>query len=325
METHLREGCPFIGAWGCAGPGGDSLDMGAFATAHPSTAAALENVALNLNLFWRGLFNDTKLNPAYEIRCARPGECVDGATRDADCGCTCETLDAALANARGDAAATYAACYAALDATMFFQLAAYGSEGTRISDYLSAADSQRWRWLDRDGVELDDATDEALTALVAKLVFHPARASAFAGPLSAVNDPLFWPSHANAERVWTFKRLSGAFNETWDYANAEQASHAIPSGCWGYARDARLPFHTLFGEDADDGENVSDSESSNFQLQRDRLRIFLSDALGPPGDAGGYTNAELHEKLSPHNPNLPFVYEAFDWDHCGISETSKTK
>ena len=272
---------------------------------------ALENVVLNLNLFWRGLFNDTKLNPAYPITCPRPGDCVRGATAEADCACTCAKLDAKLANASGDPSAEYELAYAAVDSTLLFELAAGGSEGTRVSDFIAyeAGTPPRWRWLDRDGAPLRDGADSALTTVFAKLVFHPAAAAAFTGPLAAPNDPLFWPSHSLADKVWAQARLSG-LNETWDYDTAEDAARAIPSGCWGFARDAKLPFYDLFGEDS-----RADYHAATYASHLARLRDLVT---GRDGAQGGYTNAELHEKLNPRNVHLPFVYEDFEWAHCGL-------
>ena len=209
-----------------------------------------------------------------------------------------------------DADAEYEAAYAAIDSTLLFELAAGGSEGTRISDYITyeAGTPPRWRWLDARGEPLEDGTDSALTTLVAKLVFHPGSAAAFTGPLAAPNDPLFWPSHAVADRVWAYKRLSG-LDETWDYATSEDASHAIPSGCWGYARDAKLPFWDLFGENT--------AKGATFESRLERLTDLVAGSA-----AGGYTNAELHARFNPANDHLPFVYEHFAWPHCGVGEVS---
>ncbi|KAH8047225.1 hypothetical protein JL722_13209 [Aureococcus anophagefferens] len=308
-ELHTAVG----GSAGCQFPprSGSGLDLAAFAAAHPEAAPALENVVLNLNLFWRGLFNDTKLNPAYPITCPRPGDCVRGATAEADCACTCAKLDAKLANASGDPSAEYELAYAAVDSTLLFELAAGGSEGTRVSDFIAyeAGTPPRWRWLDRDGAPLRDGADSALTTVFAKLVFHPAAAAAFTGPLAAPNDPLFWPSHSLADRVWAQARLSG-LNETWDYDTAEDADRAIPSGCWGFARDAKLPFYDLFGE-----HSRADYHAVSYESHLARLRDLVT---GRDGAQGGYTNAELHEKLNPRNVHLPFVYEDFEWAHCGL-------
>lgn len=309
-ELHTAVG----GAWDCAFPpkSGAGLDLGAFARKHPSAAPALENVALNLNLFWRGLFNDTKLNPSYPITCPRRGDCVRGTTSASDCACRCERLDEKLANASGDPSAEYEAAYDAVDSTLLFELAAGGSEGTRISDFISyeAGTPPRWRWLDDHGETLEDGTDNALTTLFAKLVFHPASAASFTGPLAAPNDPLFWPSHSLYEKLWAYKRLDGSMNETWDYDTAEDAASAIPSGCWGFARDARLPFYDLFGEDT-----RADYHAQTYETHFSRLRDLVTKR---DATQGGYTNAELHAHLNPNNVHLPFVYEHFRWDHCAV-------
>ncbi|KAH8045038.1 hypothetical protein JL720_16832 [Aureococcus anophagefferens] len=211
----------------------------------PEAAPALENVVLNLNPFWRGLFNDTKLNPAYPITRPRPG-CVRGATAEADCACTCAKLDAKLANASGDPSAEYEPLHAPWIARLF-ELAAGGSEGTRVSDFIAyeAGTPPRWRWLDRDGAPLRDGADSADDGREARL--PPGGRRGVHGPARGAQRPLFWPSHSLADRVWAQARLSG-LNETWDYDTAEDADRAIPSGCWGFARDAKLPFYDLFGE-----------------------------------------------------------------------------
>ena len=71
-ELHSAIG----GAWACRMPGGASLSARDFVAAHPAAAATVENVALNLNLFWRGMFNNSRLNSAYPVLCPRAGACA---------------------------------------------------------------------------------------------------------------------------------------------------------------------------------------------------------------------------------------------------------
>ena len=177
-------------------PPGESLSLTQLESDYPLAAGLIENLALNLNLFWRGMFNSS-LNSAYPVLCPRDGQCVDAdettdGTAPEDCRCTCPRLDAALANA-STTDEQYEAAYAALDESMFFILAAFKSQGTRISNYLAQDEDDRWVWLDNSGTRLDEEANKAITLLIGKLVFHPGHVAPFNGPLPGPNDPMFLP------------------------------------------------------------------------------------------------------------------------------------
>ena len=148
------------------------------------------------------MFNSS-LNTAYPILCPRNGQCMDAdptsldpelqaGTSPEDCICTCPRLDAKLANTT-TTDEEYDVVYHALDESMFFILAAYKSQGTRISNYLEEdVTSGRWYWLDTSGAPLDEDANKAVTILIGKLIFHPGHVAPFNGPLPGPNDPIFW-------------------------------------------------------------------------------------------------------------------------------------
>ena len=202
FELHAEIHPAIGGAWRCSMPGGESLSLTQLESDYPLAAGLVENLALNLNLFWRGMFNSS-LNTAYPILCPRNGQCMDAdptsldpelqaGTSPEDCICTCPRLDAKLANTT-TTDEEYDVVYHALDESMFFILAAYKSQGTRISNYLEEdAASGRWYWLDNSGAPLDEDANKAVTILIGKLIFHPGHVAPFNGPLPGPNDPIFW-------------------------------------------------------------------------------------------------------------------------------------
>jgi len=362
FELHAEIHPAIGGAWRCSMPGGESLSLTQLEEDYPLAAGLVENLALNLNLFWRGMFNSS-LNNAYPILCPRNGQCVDAdptspdpelqsGTSPEDCICTCPRLDAKLANTT-TVDEEFDAVYRALDESMFFILAAYKSQGTRISNYLEMdAASGRWYWLDNSGAPLDDDANKAVTILIGKLIFHPGHVAPFNGPLPGPNDPIFWPTHANAEHVWHYKRAlatqnewgSDLWDESWDVLEEDDDWYER-MGCWGYPYDAKLPFTSLFGEgdgmseasdaapeggavrrldeskddEGDELENVVEQLSAKDH--HDRIRDELIELAA--GGRSGYTNRELHQKFHPWNPTLPFMYETFTWEHCGVGHLGK--
>ena len=36
----------------------------------------------------------------------------------------------------------------------------------------------------------------------------------------------------------------------------------------------------------------------------------------PKRPGGGFSNLEFYEFTAPHNPDLPYVYDNFAWEHC---------
>ena len=104
---------------------------------------------------------------------------------------------------------------------------------------------------------------------------------------SSTNDPTFWVLHGNIDRVWHLKRLvaaaRGGYDEAW------RADHA----CYGH--------------------------------NPDDLQPWRAGALSPAGGArrrsgaGAYhTNRELYNLFRPADADLGYVYDSFDWPHCGL-------
>ena len=63
--------------------------------------------------------------------------------------------------------------------------------------------------------------------------------------------------------------------------------------------------------------NTSDCED---MLKYDDLLPFKG--FTPQDEASGkrYSNRELYDLFAPNNPDLPYVYADFNWDHCGGSQ-----
>ena len=165
------------------------------------------------------------------------------------------------------------------------------------------------------------------------------------GKRHALNQPnpnlRFWPSHANSEYLWHFKRAEARFHnlgsddwdDSWDIYSEDDDWYQ-KMGCWGYLYDAKLPWSGLFGEEegasavrkaeqkepAAEEEAVSEVElpavqELNAKDHHDRVRDELIALVGR-GERDGYTNSELLEKFHPWNPALPFIWAGFTWAHC---------
>lgn len=315
-EVHSAIG----GAWQCSMPGGDSLNIGDMLASLPSNATqALENVALNLNLFWRGMFNSS-LNSHYPILCPENLKCAEGGYNTSwsarECRCSNPAFDMMMANA-STLDEEYDVSYNALDDSMFFILAAYKSQGTRISDFLAQGVDGKWMWLDSNGAFLDDDTNKAMTAFIGKLIFHPGFIGPFTGPLAGTNDPLFWTVHSNFEHLWHYKRASAQQNssrvtwsDTWDVYTTDDDWYQM-MGCWGYLYDAKLPWSNLFGESA----SIENDANVVYSDIREELMIQMLDMNEVRGQSG-YTNRELSDLFDPWNSNSLFQYSSFSWSHC---------
>ena len=104
----------------------------------------------------------------------------------------------------------------------------------------------------------------------------PGKMSPQATPLAATYDPIFWPSHNNYERLWAWKRL----HPDSAFSNLWKDDS---STCYGHNLHDSLPWR-------------------NFLRSENRRK--------------DYTNQELLDLFDPRNPELPHVYDSFEWPHC---------
>uniref|UniRef100_A0A7S2E539 Tyrosinase copper-binding domain-containing protein n=1 Tax=Octactis speculum TaxID=3111310 RepID=A0A7S2E539_9STRA len=114
---------------------------------------------------------------------------------------------------------------------------------------------------------------------------HPGKLSPFSSPFAAPNDPLFYPLHNYYERVWAFRRHTtqgGPWNDSW--GEGFDSSLGFGSYCQGFGYHDTLPFSS---------ENINGEDSTYL-----------------------YTNADLYDYYDPHNPDLPYVWDDFQWAHC---------
>jgi len=118
----------------------------------------------------------------------------------------------------------------------------------------------------------------------------------------STNDPLFWVTHGTIDRAWHYVRLSKTFGDVFDFHWPE--SHP----CYGHNPKDLLDF---------------DPSMANSSIVPDGVKYIKQ------------TNEEWLGLLSPHNQDLPYIYESFSWPHCtdrgfhmindfGTGETSET-
>lgn len=135
---------------------------------------------------------------------------------------------------------------------------------------------------DSDGVynfaNLSKEEDLELKRDVLTLACHPGKIAQMGTPLAGPNDPLFFPVHNAFERLWSFMRVSPALNISWEWSTGMDDCGDMMN------YEDKVPFKN-FG--------VADEESGRL-----------------------YTNKELWHLFDPANPNLPYVYDNFDWSHC---------
>lgn len=130
---------------------------------------------------------------------------------------------------------------------------------------------------------LTDAQNDRLYEFFVKQVCAPPSFSNFASALASAGDPIFFPVHANYERVWTYLRLDRGFNSYWNVSGMSQTENAIVTG---YRYDDPLePFTEAYGNTRE-----------------------------PPGSF--YTNREIIDLFDPKKATLPYIYEDLDWAHC---------
>lgn len=145
------------------------------------------------------------------------------------------------------------------------------------------AESGKYSWrFDPDGT--DSLSDDENTELM-QFVFEHACGPGRMGAMStgaAANDPIFWPIHPTFDRIWHYIRLDSSYSD-FDHTWQDDPT------CYGRSYLDVLPFKGLFGEE----------NATHF-----------------------YSNKDLYSLLDPKNPDLPHVYENFDWDHCSSKSSS---
>lgn len=106
-------------------------------------------------------------------------------------------------------------------------------------------------------------------------------------------DVSFWPVHPTLERLYMYKALLGASEnatagfETTEWANPDgPTQYCHNNGCKGHHPYDVVPFPVH-----------AEANGSNFE-------------------ARSLTNLELFNVLDPTEHRLPYVYDAFSWDHC---------
>ena len=106
-------------------------------------------------------------------------------------------------------------------------------------------------------------------------------------------DVSFWPVHPTLERLFQYKMLLGLGDDaTHGFANTQWANpdgmtmYCHNNGCKGHHPYDVVPFPIFAANDGADFE------------------------------ARSLTNLELFNLLDPSDHRLPYVYDAFQWDHC---------
>ena len=132
---------------------------------------------------------------------------------------------------------------------------------------------------------VSEAEDRELMVFLLEVLCHPGRMSQFATPLAAPNDPLFWSLHTTFDRLWAFMRAGTTDHE--------------------------------FSEDWTDDDSCSMHDYTNLLPFHD----FSIEGSAKPQEEY-YTNQQLYQLFDPLNPNLPYVYDSFEWDHCVTGQTA---
>ena len=107
-------------------------------------------------------------------------------------------------------------------------------------------------------------------------------------------DPSFWPLHPTMERLWLFKKLAGGFtDEAWP-----SVDYATVDGCHGHKAGDVIPFRFSLKTQSSLSDGSSDPNSA------------------VPNNQTKYTNEELYNYMASGSPDMPYVYQDFNWDHC---------
>lgn len=119
---------------------------------------------------------------------------------------------------------------------------------------------------------------------------------------AAPYDPLFWVLHPTADRLMQYRRYLGmngtkAFNQT-----------------WGYSHDPMAPSDTGV---ICDWSDVQDKEHKLPVCHVGECSGHAKSDLLPFTIAGKtFTNGEFYQFMRPFNPNTPYMYDNFKWNHC---------
>ena len=117
------------------------------------------------------------------------------------------------------------------------------------------------------------------------------------------NDPIFWPLHPSFDRLWHYVRMAPEYAE---FDNSWPADH-----CDGRSYEDLMPFHSLQDDDDDD----DDAGGATAAADADELAVSTTG-----GDASGnhfYSNRELFKMFAPQSSRLQYIYDDFDFSHCG--------
>lgn len=120
---------------------------------------------------------------------------------------------------------------------------------------------------------------------------HPGFMGQYATPLASNNDPIFWVTHAVWGRFWHFIRLAPDYESSF---HGDWTDPTTKSWMDGYT-------------------NTSDCEN---MLKYDDKLPFKGFTAQDETSGRHYSNHELYDLFAPNNPNLPYIYADFNWDHC---------
>jgi hypothetical protein len=153
--------------------------------------------------------------------------------------------------------------------------------------YYDSVGHEITNFYDNDGIPRDTLTNYTTeqTQKMYEDVFHILSEPGHIGSMfqaTSTNDITFWVLHPMIDRLWHWKRIGeeDLMEGTSTYDETWDPYHT----CYGHNPDNLQPFSNLFGDDHDDF----------------------------------YTNDELYDLLHPKNEDLPYVYDNFNWGHCGV-------
>lgn len=128
---------------------------------------------------------------------------------------------------------------------------------------------------------------------------------------AAPYDPTFWPVHPTNERLLSWLRILGKqnkidFDETFSYNHhLSTTSNMTPPSDTGFVCDwtgidelsLQMP---VCSKRQCPGHAANDTIPFRDFLDRDEA----------------YTNKEFYDFMDPFNPDLPYMYDTFKWEHC---------
>ena len=237
------------GAWDCA----RSLDYESMVEELEldSLASYVEDIAMNLNVLWRYFFLAGYLK--------FPDGCSDD-TDFAHCRGTCPLLDYRIDDLSDDQV------YKVLDT---------GDILSSMTDYMIVTDNSTGKYV-LEGLDYNGSV--TFYRWLLPVLCGPGKMAAFATPLAATNDPIFWVSHNSYERIWSWMRVRPDRRKRWGDSWSVDRNET----CVGHGYHDTVPWRNFIGE----------------------------------GSTEDYTNQQLLEFFDPRNPRLPHVYDNFEWDHC---------